>query len=93
MYGLTDSHETRKTNDPECHNTATYKASDDEKPKYVNLFLPREWECDLSFRNTTQLETIFRNKGPLTRKQMDHWLTNIGLTECVTALLPFRYPS
>ena len=40
--------------------------------KYVNLFLPREWECDLSFTNTTQLETIFRNKGSLTRKQVDH---------------------
>ena len=26
------SEETRKANDPECHNTATYKVSDDEKP-------------------------------------------------------------
>ena len=89
MYGLTDSHETRKTNDPECHNTATYKASDDEKPKYVNLFLPGEWECDLSFRNTTQLETIFRNKGPLTRKQMDHWLTNIGINRMCHSITTF----
>ena len=32
MYGLRDNHETGKINDPECHNTATCKVSDDEKP-------------------------------------------------------------
>ena len=32
VYSLTDNHEISKTNDLEYHNTATYKASDDEKP-------------------------------------------------------------
>ena len=65
MYGLTVNHETWKTNDPKCHNTATYKASDDEKACRRPLQNPERPRplSHLSQENCTMsvaAETLFR---------------------------------